>query len=130
MASASHRNAARSCSSRSAASRLFFTGEAEPLERAADGRGVRTHAGTRVQVVAQLRERRVGLERDPLSQQRHGSAAQPRWITTAVRLGPQALAGAREADEAGDRAPPDFEGVGEFVEGAVAALISRDDLLA
>jgi hypothetical protein len=47
-----------------------------------------------------------------------------------VRLRPQALAGSREADEAGDRAPPDLEGVGDLIEGAVAALVSRDDLLA
>jgi hypothetical protein len=47
-----------------------------------------------------------------------------------VRLRPQARAGAREADEAGDRAAADLEGVGDLIEGAVAAFISRDDLLA
>lgn len=47
-----------------------------------------------------------------------------------MRLGPQSLAGAREADEAGDRAPPDLEGVGYLIKGALAALVSRDDLLA
>jgi hypothetical protein len=46
-----------------------------------------------------------------------------------VRLRPQALAGAGAADEAGDRSPPDLEGLRDLVECAVAALISRDDLL-
>jgi hypothetical protein len=51
-------------------------------------------------------------------------------VAAAVRLRPQALASAGAANEASDGTPADLEGVGNFVEGAVAALISRDDLLA
>jgi hypothetical protein len=130
MAATSSRKSARCRSSRSAASRLFFTGEAEPTQRAADRRRVSAHASARPQVVAQFGERRVGAAGDPLAQQREGRAVYTRRVATAVRPRPQARAGAREADEAGDRAPPDLEGVGDLIEGAVAALVSRDDLLA
>jgi hypothetical protein len=83
----SFRNFLHAFSSRSLATRLFFSGQPQPLERAANGRPTRSDLPLRRERALQFFQRHIRLLLDGVPEQRQLGRVQPSDRTAAVARG-------------------------------------------
>jgi hypothetical protein len=87
-------------------------------------------SGPLFQVGGEFFERRVRLPFDLPAQQSQALVIEGGRIAATVRLGGQAVAFTKAAEQTRDSAPVNLEGCGHLIERPSATLVSHDDLLA
>ncbi|HST52107.1 MAG TPA: hypothetical protein VLJ61_08860 [Pyrinomonadaceae bacterium] len=108
---------------------LFFTRQPEAQQSAGDGRAADTDRGVLFQVVAQRFSRLIGAALDLLTQQLEVFVTEAATLPAAVRAGSQVSGLPVLSEHLLEEGLADAERGGDLLNGGVAALDRRDDLL-